>query len=222
MRTDDRPRYDGIADWYDDFAAPSAASSRSTLESLLGPGEGRCLDLACGTGRYVDVIRSTGRSVVGLDLSADQLRVARTRTTRLVRADATALPFADGTFSTVVSLWGSTDIDDFDAALHEIARVLSPGGLLLFYGVHPAFNGPGIEFREDGGRVVHPVYREAGWHEGSPWWTTHGVRDRVGMRHVPLSDLINSFLGAGLRLSQVVEPGEDPVPMVLAMLVHRP
>lgn len=222
MRTDERPRYDGFADWYDDFATPVAESSRSTLESLLGPGEGRCLDLACGTGNYLDVIRSTGRSVVGLDLSADQLRVARTRTTRLVRADATALPFADGTFSTVVSLWGSTDIDDFGATLREIARVLSPGGLLLFYGVHPAFNGPCIEYREDGGRVVHPFYRHAGWHEGAPWWTTNAVRDRVGMRHIPLADLINAFLAAGLRLSRVVEPGDDPVPMVLAILARRP
>jgi ubiquinone/menaquinone biosynthesis C-methylase UbiE len=42
------------------------------------------------------------------------------------------LPFADCTFSTVVTFWISTDVDDFAAVLSEAARVLTPGGLLGF------------------------------------------------------------------------------------------
>jgi SAM-dependent methyltransferase len=45
----------------------------------VGPGDGDCLDLGCGTGRYLAAIESTGRTVVGVDRSADQLRLARSR-----------------------------------------------------------------------------------------------------------------------------------------------
>ncbi|NUR92637.1 MAG: hypothetical protein HOY71_51920 [Nonomuraea sp.] len=35
-------RYDGNADWYDDFNAPYAAASQDDIAALLGPGEGLC------------------------------------------------------------------------------------------------------------------------------------------------------------------------------------
>src|SRR5262249_44187051 len=154
------------------------------------------LDLGCGTGQYFDAIRGTGRTPIGLDVSADQLRLATGRDRALVRADAAALPFADNVFATVTIMWVSTDVDDFGAVLREVARVLCPGGLLVFYGVPPCFNGPCVELREDGGRIVHPTYRIAGWHEVSSWWSADGIRRRTGMRHLPLAELLNAFLDA--------------------------
>ncbi|HET9894052.1 MAG TPA: hypothetical protein VFQ44_03895 [Streptosporangiaceae bacterium] len=41
-----------------------------------------------------------------------------------------------------MTIWISTDVDDFPAVPAEAARVMAPGGTLLFYGVHPCFNGP--------------------------------------------------------------------------------
>jgi hypothetical protein len=84
--------------------------------------------------------------------------------------------------------------------------------------------GPHVEYREDGGRVVHPTYRLAAWHEPQPWWTGGaGLRNRVGMRHVPLADLLRTFLDAGLALETVVEPeAGHPVPSSLAMRWRRP
>jgi len=69
-------RYDGHADWYDDWRKPHAASTARELADLLGPGEELCLDLGCGTGLFLDALAATGRAVVGLDRSADQLRIA--------------------------------------------------------------------------------------------------------------------------------------------------
>lgn len=131
-----RPRYDGLADWFDPADQPprSITAAQEEVRSLLGPGLGPCLDLACGTGGFFDAIRASGRTVVGLDVSADQLRRARERESELVRADAAALPFSDGAFSAVVAVWMSTDVDDLGRVLAEVARVLCVGGVLVLYG----------------------------------------------------------------------------------------
>ncbi|HEX7164916.1 MAG TPA: class I SAM-dependent methyltransferase [Trebonia sp.] len=215
-----RARYDGYADWYDDWNKPHAEHNAAAIRELLGPGDGLCLDLGCGSGHYFDVIAATGRTVVGLDYSADQLRIAQRRSRRIVRGDAAALPFGDCTFSTVATMWISTDVDDFGAVLREVARVLVPGGLFVFYGAHPCFNGPHVEWLGDGGVRAHPTYRLAGWHEQAPWWGEL-VRKRVGMRHHPLADLVNAFIGARLTIEHMVETGERPVPNILGIRARK-
>jgi SAM-dependent methyltransferase len=206
-----KARYDGHADWYDTWNQPHAAHNTPEVLNFFGPGEGLCLDLGCGSGHYFDVIAASGRTVVGLDYSADQLRIASNRSRRIVRGDAAALPFADCTFPTVATMWISTDVDDFAPVLAESARVLTPGGLLLFYGAHPCFNGPHTQVLADGGVRAHPTYRLAGWHERSPWWGQY-VRSRVGMRHHPLADLLNAFMAAGLVIEHVAEQATTQSP----------
>ncbi|MEV6281948.1 class I SAM-dependent methyltransferase [Kribbella sp. NPDC051770] len=217
-------RYDGLADWYDEHNAAAADNNREPLLDLLGPGTGLCLDLGCGTGQNLQTLRSTGRTVVGLEYSADQLRLARKRSAPgelLTRADAAALPFADAVFSAVTMLWISTDVDDFAAVVREAARVLRPDGVLAFYGAHPCFNGPHTETRADEGRIVHPTYRTSGWHAAAPWWGENGIRHRLGMRHVPLADLLNAFARAGLTITRAIEPRNDPVPWILALRAEK-
>ena len=213
-------RYDGHADWYDDWNKPNVEHNAAAIRELLGPGDGPCLDLGCGSGHYFDVIAATGRTVVGLDYSADQLRIARRRSRRIVRGDAAALPFTDGAFPTVATMWISTDVNDFGDVLAEAARVLTPGGRLVFYGAHPCFNGPHVQWLDDGGVRAHPAYRRAGWHEQSPWWGEF-VRKRVGMRHHPLADLVNAFVGAGLAIEHMVETGDRQVPTILGIRARK-
>lgn len=214
-------RYDGIADWYNQHNASAAEQHAREVATILGHGDGLCLDLGCGTGQYLDAIRSTGRAAVGLDYSADQLRVAARLGYPLVRGDGAALPFIDGAFAAVVIMWVSTDVDNFGALLRECFRVLQAGGVMLFYGVHPCFNGPCIESRDDGGLIVHPTYRNAGWHDASPWWKSDGIRRRTGMRHLPLAELINAFADAGLHIERVSEPGTHPLPYALTVRATR-
>jgi SAM-dependent methyltransferase len=213
-------RYDGYADWYDDWRKPSVESNALDVTRLLGPGEGLCLDLGCGTGLFFDALAATGRTVVGLDRSADQLRVARARSRAILQADAAALPFGDCVFPAVVALWISTDVDDFSAVLSETARVLTPGGLFLFHGAHPCFNGPHVEWLDDGGLRAHPTYRTVGWHKEAPWWGVN-VRKRVGMRHHPLADVLNAFIRAGLAIEHVAELGNRAVPNNLAIRARK-
>ncbi len=214
-------RYDGHADWYHAWRKPAVAGNAREVAELLGPGEGLCLDLGCGSGLFLDALAVTGRTVVGLDRSADQLRIARRQSGRLVQADAAALPFRDGVFTTVVALWISTDVDDLAPVLAEAARVLTAGGMFLFYGAHPCFNGPHVEWLDDGGVRAHPVYRTAGWHEPAPWWGVN-VRVRVGMRHHSLADVLNSFISANLAIDNVMETGDRALPHTLAVRARKP
>jgi len=215
------PRYDGHAEWYDDWNRPHAERNASEVRELLGSSDGLCLDLGCGSGHYFDALAATGQIVVGLDRSADQLRIAHRRSRLIVQGDAAALPFRDGTFATVAALFISTDVDDFATVLAEAARVLKPSGMVAFYGVHPCFNGPHTQLLEDGGMLAHPTYRIAGWHQEAPWWGPY-VRRRVGMRHHPLAELINAFIGAGLLLEHVAEHGDRSIPTILAIRARKP
>jgi ubiquinone/menaquinone biosynthesis C-methylase UbiE len=216
-----KSRYDGHAEWYDNWNKPHSERNAAEVLDLLGPGTGLCLDLGCGGGLNFGVLAATGRTVVGLDRSADQIRIARRRSRHIVRADAAALPFPAATFPAVAALWISTDVDDFAAVLREAARVLTPGGLLACYGVHPCFNGPHMQRLDDGGIRAHPTYRQAGWHQEAPWWGPY-IRKRVGMRHHPLAELLNAFIGSGLVIEHAAELGTHPVPLILGIRARKP
>jgi demethylmenaquinone methyltransferase/2-methoxy-6-polyprenyl-1,4-benzoquinol methylase len=88
------------------------------------------LDLCCGTG---DIAQRFSGSVVGVDFTAEMLRVAAARTTsvRWVQADALRLPFPDASFDIVSVGYGLRNLADLETGLREIRRVLRPGGKLL-------------------------------------------------------------------------------------------
>jgi ubiquinone/menaquinone biosynthesis C-methylase UbiE len=97
---------------------------------------GRVLEVAIGTGlnlpHYPQAVELTG-----LELSPAMLGHARRRAVALGRpvelreGDAQALPYADGSFDTVVCTFSLCSIPDDRKALAEMVRVLRPGGLLL-------------------------------------------------------------------------------------------
>jgi SAM-dependent methyltransferase len=220
------PRYDGLADWYDREIGglEVTTSAITTLARLVGAGPGRCLDLGCGTGIAIPALLERGWRVVGVDLSGDQLRRARQRAgapdTWLVTADAAALPFVNGAFDAVVSLLTHTDFDNPEAAFAEAARVLRRGGRLVYVGTHPCFVTPFVEQRPTGTHLLHPGYRQRGWHHTGPGFG-QGIRPRVGVHHLPLADLVNAALRTGLTLTRLEEPGDDDYPFLIALQLQR-
>jgi malonyl-CoA O-methyltransferase len=97
------------------------------------------LDLGAGTGHGTRALkrRFPNAVVVAVDIAPGMLEQARQQSRWLrrferVRADAYALPFADAAFDLVFSNLMIQWCDDLDAVFGEIARVLRPGGLLLF------------------------------------------------------------------------------------------
>ncbi|GAA2374449.1 class I SAM-dependent methyltransferase [Dactylosporangium salmoneum] len=205
-------RYDGHADWYDAtfhrYGAPTG--SAGLLAELLGPpapDDPACLDVGCGTGLHFAAVRARGHRVVGVDLSADQLRLAAARTDLVIRADARRLPFPAGHFPSVCMTFVHTDVDDFPAAVSEVVRVLRPGGRLVYLGLHPAFVGaflPRQTEPEDQELRLSPGYGDEGLrHDPTGRFPVHS---RVGSRNLTLATFLNAFLSQpALRLESLQE-----------------
>jgi len=113
------------------------------LEVLGLPAGARVLDCPCGQGRHAHLLAEAGLDVDGLDYSEELLAIAKrrgtSRTLRYTRGDMRKLPARwTGRFDAVLNLFTSfgffiTPADDA-RVIREFARVLQPGGVLLWHG----------------------------------------------------------------------------------------
>ena len=205
--------YDGVAAWYDEHLVPKPELV-DVVRRLAGPGSGRCLDLCCGTGFHLVTLHELGWTLTGIDISEDQLSRARERAgnfAELLCGNAAGLPFADGEFDLVFSGFTHTDVDDFGAVVDEAARVLARDGRLVYVGPHPCFVGPHSRFvAAMGTPELHRGYVERGRYADAVGISPTGLRAKVGAVHLPLGDLLQTFLRAGLRIEAFEEPVFSP------------
>ncbi|WP_205474574.1 class I SAM-dependent methyltransferase [Nocardioides sp. SYSU D00038] len=108
------------------------AGRRALVRRLLrGVPAGRAVDVGCGGGGNTGVLRDLGWTVAGLEHSPVAAAIAAGRGLDVVRGDARALPFADGSLDLVMSTDMWEHVDDHEAVAAESARVLRRGGRLL-------------------------------------------------------------------------------------------
>ena len=216
-------RYDRVAEWYDaEFATSELGlSARRIVLRLLGDGPGRLLDLGCGGGAHTLVFAERGWTVTGVDVSPAQLDLARARGIDVVQADAATLPFEDAGFDAVVLMFAHTDMDDFAAVAREAARVLRPGGTLVYLGVHPCFVGPHAFVHDREVPELHPGYRDTSYRKEAPGVWGDGLRAKVGAWHLPLGVFIQTFLDAGFVIDRFEEPEGREYPHVAALRARR-
>jgi ubiquinone/menaquinone biosynthesis C-methylase UbiE len=131
--------FDSWAPAYDDSALQPAyaGAHRAVLNWATGlrACTSRIADVGCGTGQLLAEAARTfpQAQLFGVDPSAGMLAVAATRTPsriRLVQANAERLPFPDCTFDLVTATYSIRHWNNPHAALHQIARILTPQGLV--------------------------------------------------------------------------------------------
>jgi SAM-dependent methyltransferase len=126
------------AEVYEEFFVPALFQEwppRVADAARVQPGQ-RVVDVACGTGVLARAIAERvgpGGSVVGLDINAGMLAVARRQAPQIEwwQGPAEALPFDSDSFDAVVSQFGLMFFGDRRAAVAEMARVVRPGGRLV-------------------------------------------------------------------------------------------
>jgi len=180
---------------------------RSFLVSRIPPEAGRVLDVATGTGAVAIELARTARerTVVGVDQSAEMLAAGRERVARaglagrieLREGRAEALPFPDADFDALTFTYLLRYVDDPDAVLRDLARVVRPGGVMamLEFGLPSGVWRPAWElYVRVGlpalGRLISP-----GWHEVGRFL---GPSIRSFHERLPLEQLLQAWTAAGL------------------------
>jgi len=127
-----------LAEHYDATRALSQ-ETMARLVATLGSelrGRGRCLEVGVGTGRIAIPLAASGVNVIGIDPSAPMLARLLRKTEGftpfpVIRADATALPFANGSFGAGLVSHVLHLIPDWTTALAELVRVVRRRGLIM-------------------------------------------------------------------------------------------
>jgi demethylmenaquinone methyltransferase/2-methoxy-6-polyprenyl-1,4-benzoquinol methylase len=173
----------------------------------VGP-DAHVLDVATGTAAVaIELVRRCGCTVVGLDQSLEMLAEGRTRVQRaglvdrieLVEGRAESLPFEDASFDALTFTYLLRYVDDPEATLRELARVVRPGGTIasLEFGVPPRllpraawelYVRVGLPLA---GRAVSP-----GWHEVGRFL---GPSIRSFYERLPLDRLLGLWADAGIE-----------------------
>lgn len=215
-------RYDPHVEWYEGFRPSLHDDEADALRRMLGRGQGRCLDIGCGTGVAIPELTLLGWTVVGVDVSEEMLSRARTFGVELHRARGEILPFDDASFDVAVSIWLHTDVEDFRPIVDEAFRVLRARGRFVYIGAHPCFVGPHSRFiSAEGVPTLHEGYRRTERYDGGPAIGPDGLRARVGATHLPLGLFIQTFLDAGFEIEGFEELGAREYPYSVALGCRR-
>lgn len=141
---------DQIGNYWDTRAAGYSATIHEQLQNdtalqfrgLLREGAPKgealdCLDIGCGPGFFSILLAQEGHHITAVDYSERMVEAAKANfaetgvTVRILRGDAQALPFADGSFDYIVSRNLVWDLEYPEKAYAEWLRLLKPGGRLF-------------------------------------------------------------------------------------------
>jgi 2-polyprenyl-3-methyl-5-hydroxy-6-metoxy-1,4-benzoquinol methylase len=182
------------------------------------------LDAGCGEGRFARMLAERGGQVTGIDISDRMIRLAQAEEQKkplgitYVRTDMADLSmFADETFDIAVAYVSLLDVEQYEAAIKEVARVLKRAGRFVFSLVHPCFMTPGASWEPrkpgmiplmDEDKLYKKVdhYMPARPYRFRMWPTAPAETTNY---HRSLSDYATACREAGLLIRDLREPVPD-------------
>lgn len=177
------------------------------LEELSG--RHTVLDVGCGDGQIARALAAQGSDVLGIDPTQLHIDIAKERAggPTYLLGSATQLPVPDASQDAVVACLVFEHIDEVDAAIAEVARVLKPGGQFSFFLNHPLLQTPGSGWIDD--FILDPP--EQYWRIGAYLVETETIEEVekdvfIRFIHRPLSRYVNALLANGLSLERMLEP----------------
>lgn len=139
--------------------------------------QGNVLDVACGTGDMAVSLVERGCTVTGVDISEEMLAIARQKApiVTFMIADAEHLPFPDASFDAVTCAFGVRNFVHLEQGLHEMLRVLKPGGRMVI-----------LELATPDSSLIRPFYNLYTRHV-IPWLGQRLAGSREAYTYLPRS-----------------------------------
>ncbi len=197
--------YELWAPTYDRDPNPALALEERKLEPLIPSLKGKdVLDVACGTGRWLEKLLSLGaRSGAGVELSSAMLAVAGTKPAlrnRLARANCLSLPFRSHLADFLICSFALSHVRDVAALARELARVAKPGADVYVTDLHPEAYARGWQtrFRNNSETVEISTFA----------WQ--------------LQEILAAFASHGLELRQCIEANVDEPERPIFVRAGRP
>jgi len=163
----------------------------------------RILDVGCGAGVMTREVANRGYEVFGMDYSHNMIRRAKAICsvdmkfkTNFLEGDIESLPFKDSVFDTVLCLGVVTYLKSEGKALHEISRVLKPGGILILSILNKASLAKSLDISLILRRRIKKIVSNI----TPSWRNKRGIRESYsGIRSYFIPRLRNSLRIAGFK-----------------------
>ncbi|MEN3361360.1 MAG: hypothetical protein V7637_5342 [Mycobacteriales bacterium] len=132
--------FDELAELWQTFAADTDCIFRpwvrATVPDLSTQDGSRAVDLGCGTGRFIELLADRHGEVLGVDISAREIELARAAHRRPgvrleVRSLLAVTPATDGRFDTVFAVNTLFHLRAYDVVLPHLRSLVAPGGQLV-------------------------------------------------------------------------------------------
>jgi ubiquinone/menaquinone biosynthesis C-methylase UbiE len=206
------------AKWGIDFGALGKSQTLAKFEKALGRPAGRfaaSLEVGCGTGYFTLNLLQLGvlDRATASDISPGMLAQLQANAAHLgvavetVAGDAERLPFADASFDLVLGHAVLHHLPDLDRAFAEFARVLRPGGTVVFMGEPSRYGDRLARIPKRAARAVAPLWRRAigaaaargADADGAQHAADHALEELVDIHAFAPAELVSHAERAGLE-----------------------